>query len=62
LLENDVKLLLFLNSIGFWNLIAKKIKKWTLEDRKQFELVQEKLVPSFMVIMIDKSLRLPFCW
>jgi len=41
-LQDDVRLRLFLDSIGFSNLSAKKIKKWTPEDRKRFELVQEK--------------------
>jgi hypothetical protein len=40
--QDDVRLRLFLDSIGFSNLSAKKIKKWTPEDRKRFELVQEK--------------------
>jgi hypothetical protein len=42
LLQDEVRLRLFLDSIGFSNLSAKKIKKWTPEDRKRFELVQEK--------------------
>jgi len=39
--QDEVRLRLFLDSIGFSNLSAKKIKKWTPEDRKRFELVQE---------------------
>lgn len=40
--QDEVRLRLFLDSIGFSNLSAKKIKTWTPEDRKQFETVQEK--------------------
>ncbi|EFJ08518.1 hypothetical protein SELMODRAFT_236021 [Selaginella moellendorffii] len=39
--QDEVRLRLFLDSIGFSDLSAKKIHKWTPEDRKQFELVQE---------------------
>lgn len=39
--QDEVRLRLFLDSIGFSNLSAKKIKTWTPEDRKQFETVQE---------------------
>ncbi|KAJ7531630.1 hypothetical protein O6H91_14G051800 [Diphasiastrum complanatum] len=39
--QDEVRLRLFLDSIGFSDLSAKKIKKWTPEDRKQFEIVQE---------------------
>lgn len=33
---------LFLDSIGFSDLSAKKIKKWMPEDRRQFEIIQER--------------------
>lgn len=39
--QDEVRLRLFLDSIGFSDLSAKKIKKWTPEDRKRFEMVQE---------------------
>lgn len=39
---------LFLDSIGCSDLSAKKIKKWMPEDRRQFELIQERWV---MIIM-----------
>ncbi|KAF9599525.1 hypothetical protein IFM89_038745 [Coptis chinensis] len=40
--QDEVRLRLFLDNIGFSDLSAKKIKKWMPEDRRQFELVQEK--------------------
>ncbi|CAM6110257.1 unnamed protein product [Calypogeia fissa] len=39
--QDEVRLRLFLDSIGFSDLSAKKIKKWTPEDKKRFEIVQE---------------------
>ncbi|EEF38998.1 calpain, putative [Ricinus communis] len=39
--QDEVRLRLFLDSIGFSDLSAKKIKKWMPEDRRQFEIIQE---------------------
>ncbi|KDP30593.1 hypothetical protein JCGZ_16246 [Jatropha curcas] len=39
--QDEVRLRLFLDSIGFSDLSAKKIKKWLPEDRRQFEIIQE---------------------
>ncbi|CAI0440581.1 unnamed protein product [Linum tenue] len=39
--QDEVRLRLFLDSIGFSDLSAKRIKKWMPEDRRQFELIQE---------------------
>lgn len=41
--QDEVRLRLFLDSIGFSDLSAKKIKKWMPEDRRQFEIIQERL-------------------
>lgn len=43
-LKDEVRLRLFLDSIGFSDLSAKKIKKWMPEDRRQFEIIQERLL------------------
>ncbi|XP_047318032.1 calpain-type cysteine protease DEK1-like isoform X2 [Impatiens glandulifera] len=40
-IQDEVRLRLFLDSIGFSDLSAKKIKKWMPEDRRQFEMIQE---------------------
>ena len=40
--QDEVRLRLFLDSIGCSDLSAKKIKKWMPEDRRQFELIQER--------------------
>ncbi|GFY99001.1 calpain-type cysteine protease family [Actinidia rufa] len=42
--EDEVRLRLFLDSIGFSDLSAKKIKKWMPEDRRQFEIIQESYI------------------
>lgn len=42
--QDEVRLRLFLDSIGFSDLTAKKIKKWMPEDRRQFELIQESYI------------------
>ncbi|KAJ6944989.1 calpain-type cysteine protease DEK1-like [Populus alba x Populus x berolinensis] len=39
--QDEVRLRLFLDSIGFSDLSAKKIKKWMPEDHRQFEIIQE---------------------
>ncbi|CAN0887743.1 Calpain-type cysteine protease DEK1 [Linum grandiflorum] len=39
--QDEVRLTLFLDSIGFSDLSAKKIKKWMPRDRQQFEIIQE---------------------
>ncbi|XP_047321349.1 calpain-type cysteine protease DEK1-like [Impatiens glandulifera] len=39
--QDEVRLRLFLDSIGFSDLSAKKIKKWMPEDRRQYEMIQE---------------------
>ncbi|GAB2286981.1 Calpain-type cysteine protease dek1 [Dionaea muscipula] len=39
--QDEVRLQLFLDSIGLSDLCAKKIKKWMPDDRRQFELIQE---------------------
>lgn len=40
--QDEVRLRLFLDSIGLSDLSAKEIKKWMPEDRRQFELIQER--------------------
>lgn len=42
--KDEVRLRLFLDSIGLSDLSAKEIKKWMPEDRRQFEIIQERLV------------------
>ncbi|GLT39413.1 hypothetical protein SLA2020_136050 [Shorea laevis] len=42
--QDEVRLKLFLDSIGFSDLSAKKIKKWKPEDRRQFEIIQESYI------------------
>lgn len=42
--QDEVRLRLFLDSIGFSDLTAKKIKKWLPEDRRQFEIIQESYI------------------
>eukprot|EP01018_Ginkgo_biloba_P017061 Gb_09128 [translate_table: standard] len=42
--QDEVRLRLFLDSIGFSDLSAKKIKKWMPEDHRQFEIVQESYI------------------
>ncbi|CAA7410324.1 unnamed protein product [Spirodela intermedia] len=42
--QDEVRLRLFLDSIGFSDLSAKKIKKWMPEDRRQFELIQDSYI------------------
>lgn len=42
LFQDEVRLRLFLDSIGLSDLSAKEIKKWMPEDRRQFELIQER--------------------
>ncbi|XP_052185448.1 calpain-type cysteine protease DEK1 [Diospyros lotus] len=42
--QDEVRLGLFLDSIGFSDLSAKKIKKWNPEDRRQFEITQESYI------------------
>ncbi|KAK6936992.1 Peptidase C2, calpain, catalytic domain [Dillenia turbinata] len=42
--QDEVRLRLFLDSIGFSDLSAKKIKKWMPEDRRQFEMIQESYI------------------
>lgn len=42
--QDEVRLRLFLDSIGLSDLSAKEIKKWMPEDRRQFEIIQERLV------------------
>lgn len=42
LFQDEVRLRLFLDSIGFSDLNAKKIKKWMPEDRRQFEIIQDR--------------------
>ncbi|KAK9169580.1 hypothetical protein Syun_001720 [Stephania yunnanensis] len=42
--QDEVRLRLFLDSIGFSDLSAKRIKKWMPEDRRQFELIQESYI------------------
>lgn len=44
--QDEVRLRLFLDSIGFSDLSARKIKKWMPEDRRQFEIIQERLESS----------------
>lgn len=46
LLQDEVRLRLFLDSIGFSDLSAKDIKKWVPEERRRFELVQERYINS----------------
>ncbi|XP_020572133.1 calpain-type cysteine protease ADL1 isoform X2 [Phalaenopsis equestris] len=42
--QDEVRLRLFLDSIGFSDLSAKKIKQWLPEDHRQFELIQESYI------------------
>ncbi|OMP09116.1 hypothetical protein COLO4_05794 [Corchorus olitorius] len=42
--QDEVRLNLFLDSIGFSDLSAKKIKKWMPEDRRRFEIIQESYI------------------
>ncbi|KAL1327944.1 calpain-type cysteine protease DEK1 isoform X2 [Arachis hypogaea] len=42
--QDEVRLRLFLDSIGFSDLSAKKIKKWMPEDRRQFEIIQDSYI------------------
>ncbi|XP_039143168.1 calpain-type cysteine protease ADL1 [Dioscorea cayenensis subsp. rotundata] len=42
--QDEVRLRLFLDSIGFSDLSANKIKKWLPEDRRQFEIIQESYI------------------
>ncbi|CAN6470699.1 unnamed protein product [Victoria cruziana] len=42
--QDEVRLRLFLDSIGLSDLSAKKIKKWMPEDRRQFEIIQESYI------------------
>ncbi|CAA2992302.1 calpain-type cysteine protease DEK1 [Olea europaea subsp. europaea] len=42
--QDEVRLRIFLDSIGFSDLSAKKIKKWMPEDRRQFEIIQESYI------------------
>uniref|UniRef100_A0A7N1A3N3 Protein DEFECTIVE KERNEL 1 n=1 Tax=Kalanchoe fedtschenkoi TaxID=63787 RepID=A0A7N1A3N3_KALFE len=42
--QDEVRLRLFLDSIGFSDLSAKKIKKWMPEDRRRFEIIQESYI------------------
>ncbi|KAJ0953180.1 putative calpain-3 protein [Helianthus annuus] len=42
--QDEVRLRLFLDSIGFSDLSAKKIKKWMPEDRRHFEIIQESYI------------------
>lgn len=46
LCQDEVRLRLFLDSIGFSDLNAKKIKKWMPEDRRQFEIIQDRYIHS----------------
>ncbi|KAF3551194.1 hypothetical protein DY000_02010624, partial [Brassica cretica] len=39
--QDEVRLRLFLDSIGFSDLSARKISKWKPEDRRHFEIIQE---------------------
>nr|CAB3501081.1 unnamed protein product [Digitaria exilis] len=43
-IQDEVRLRLFLDSIGLSDLSAKEIKKWVPEDRRQFELIQESYI------------------
>ncbi|PHT97714.1 Calpain-type cysteine protease DEK1 [Capsicum chinense] len=40
--QDEVRLRLFLDNIGFSDLSAKDIKKWLPEDRRRFEIIQER--------------------
>ncbi|KAL8058113.1 hypothetical protein ABFS82_04G226000 [Erythranthe guttata] len=42
--QDEVRLRLFLDSIGFSDLSARKIKKWMPEDRRQFEIIQDSYI------------------
>lgn len=42
LCQDEVRLRLFLDNIGFSDLSAKDIKKWLPEDRRRFEIIQER--------------------
>uniref|UniRef100_A0A0E0NJY1 Protein DEFECTIVE KERNEL 1 n=1 Tax=Oryza rufipogon TaxID=4529 RepID=A0A0E0NJY1_ORYRU len=43
-IQDEVRLRLFLDSIGLSDLSAKEIKKWMPEDRRHFELIQESYI------------------
>ncbi|KAJ4808103.1 Calpain protease [Rhynchospora pubera] len=43
-IQDEVRLRLFLDSIGLSDLSAKEIKKWMPEDRRQFEVIQESYI------------------
>ncbi|KAJ3692452.1 hypothetical protein LUZ60_012802 [Juncus effusus] len=43
-IQDEVRLRLFLDSIGLSDLSAKEIKKWMPEDRRQFEMIQESYI------------------
>ncbi|KAJ6800790.1 calpain-type cysteine protease ADL1 [Iris pallida] len=43
-IQDEVRLRLFLDSIGFSHLSAKEIKKWMPEDRRQFEIIQDSYI------------------
>jgi len=47
--QDEVRLRLFLDSIGFSDLSAKKIKKWMPEDRRQFEIIQERYFSEYLI-------------
>ncbi|KAL0906783.1 hypothetical protein M5K25_025304 [Dendrobium thyrsiflorum] len=42
--QDEVRLRLFLDSIGFSDLSAKKIKQWLPEEHRQFEIIQESYI------------------
>lgn len=42
--QDEVRLRLFLDSIGLSDLTAKKIEKWLPEDRRRFEIIQESYI------------------
>lgn len=49
--QDEVRLRLFLDSIGLSDLSAKEIKKWMPEDRRQFELIQERFFLLLLLII-----------
>ena len=49
-----MRLRLFLDSIGFSDLSAKKICKWKPEDRRHFEIIQERYM--FLLIKLKYGL------
>lgn len=55
LLQDEVRLRLFLDSIGFSDLSAKDIKKWVPEERRRFELVQERYISSSKLLVYYSS-------